>query len=639
MGPPCFPDVVLRVCDEIVAVVGSSYGPHGRLKATVNDLGQVTFTSRGVAIVTRLAIAHPAALLLRRAARAVEARAGDGTTTFLLLLTAWLRALCQHAPAAHPALRRRYFTAMAHALGHLQAAVFPAEVAPALYRMGRYVSVADEEGAAMPPWREASMLLLHTHLCTGMSRPLATVLTHLLCELIGCTIRDLQRAAGAAAAGPRPGQGVWHTAVIALASARPVVAAAGGPLEASAVVPGLFLDAAPLSSHMPHRIATPHRLLALTAPLLPALKAPDGTPVGDADASFAANAQFSADAQTVLAAFERYAAAFIARLAAAGVHVLLSRHRLPDCVATACVQHRCLAAHCVDAAAIHAVCGAAGVLPLADLPTTEELLSWEIPAAHLAPLAASAVVACGSGQWLRLELAAPVGCAHTLLLRCPAQVLCEEYRTVVERALLCLAHAAAAEPPPPHQLTDPPDPAVPGVWVVGGGAAPLLRCALALGEEEGGPPPPAGRHPDFAGALRVARRGLREALLSVARGLAHPEAPGTALRLVQVALQQQRADATGNVGLIATISSPALIPFADVAATSELPLEVTGVLQPLDALVCGVYDPLPGTLAVLHAVAETLTLLLRIDAPLPALHVPAPRGEAHGSAGSDTDDD
>ena len=560
--------------------------------------------------------------------RNLEARSGDGTISFIILLTCSLRNILSTAPEANEQLFRRYILSASKALSHVHNVVLPLHVLPRLIDMAQFLSV-EEEAGGMPAWREVTMLITHTHLSTCMTKELAMVLTHLICEMVAGTMDTMRPHAPAF---PDPLAGMWHCAVQCLAAHVPVVALAGGPVQESTIASGLLLDCVPMSASMPTAIAQPHGMVVLTVPLFDFIKGPDGEPIGNAADAFSASANFDANAQSVLAYLENYALLLFKALRAQGIRLVFCTHRLPDLVATACLQHGVVAVHCVSDKNAEQLCGNAGVLGIGELPTLEAMSGFTVPEAHVAAVKAFAMVSGVGNSLMQVHLSDPRRHAHTLVLRCPAQILCAEYTRIVERAFIHLSSATRFR----HQNHQT-DAGVPGVWVTGGGAAPYIRGLVALRHAEPLLQPFSG-HPDSLATLRAVVRGVAQGLHGVARALARSvhggaqaAACGRDLRCIEAVVREQTADAGSNAALVATVNTPALIAFEDVIATEGDGLQITSAFQPVDALKCGVYEPLGAVVELLGSVLETLPQLLRVDALLPALRAPEGGAEDDGA--------
>ncbi|UCE16962.1 MAG: thermosome subunit, partial [Candidatus Bathyarchaeota archaeon] len=77
---------------KIVAeVLRSTLGPRGMDKMLIDNLGDITITNDGAAILDDIDVAHPAAKMMVEVAKTQDAMVGDGTTTAVILAGELLR--------------------------------------------------------------------------------------------------------------------------------------------------------------------------------------------------------------------------------------------------------------------------------------------------------------------------------------------------------------------------------------------------------------------------------------------------------------------------------------------------------------------------------------------------------------------
>src|SRR3970282_69606 len=69
----------------VADAVKSTLGPRGMDKMLVDSLGDVVITNDGVTILKEIDIEHPAAKMLVEVAKTQDEKAGDGTTTAVIL--------------------------------------------------------------------------------------------------------------------------------------------------------------------------------------------------------------------------------------------------------------------------------------------------------------------------------------------------------------------------------------------------------------------------------------------------------------------------------------------------------------------------------------------------------------------------
>lgn len=105
--------------NELVAVLGTSFGPVGACKMIRDSGGRTLITKHGGTIVRNFGTSrteeHPVAGFVRSiATKGLEERFGDGTTTFLIALEAAVTRILEKAPSVtDPAHRRKWLTQLA----------------------------------------------------------------------------------------------------------------------------------------------------------------------------------------------------------------------------------------------------------------------------------------------------------------------------------------------------------------------------------------------------------------------------------------------------------------------------------------------------------------------------------------------
>lgn len=68
------------------SVLKSNLGPRGTLKMLVGGAGQIKITKDGNVLLHEMQIQHPTAMMIARAATAMDDEVGDGTTTAVLFI-------------------------------------------------------------------------------------------------------------------------------------------------------------------------------------------------------------------------------------------------------------------------------------------------------------------------------------------------------------------------------------------------------------------------------------------------------------------------------------------------------------------------------------------------------------------------
>lgn len=68
------------------SVLKTNLGPRGTLKMLVGGAGQIKITKDGNVLLHEMQIQHPTAMMIARAATAMDDEVGDGTTTAVLFI-------------------------------------------------------------------------------------------------------------------------------------------------------------------------------------------------------------------------------------------------------------------------------------------------------------------------------------------------------------------------------------------------------------------------------------------------------------------------------------------------------------------------------------------------------------------------
>lgn len=85
----------------LAEIMGTNLGPKGRMKMLVGGAGQIKLTKDGQVLVSEMAIQHPTAMMIARAATAQDDITGDGTTSVTVLIAEILK-LAEGNTTVHP---------------------------------------------------------------------------------------------------------------------------------------------------------------------------------------------------------------------------------------------------------------------------------------------------------------------------------------------------------------------------------------------------------------------------------------------------------------------------------------------------------------------------------------------------------
>eukprot|EP01112_Ceratiomyxa_fruticulosa_P000378 TRINITY_DN10340_c0_g1_i1.p1 TRINITY_DN10340_c0_g1~~TRINITY_DN10340_c0_g1_i1.p1 ORF type:complete len:572 (+),score=108.43 TRINITY_DN10340_c0_g1_i1:197-1912(+) len=86
-----FKQALVSISSSLAQSIASSFGPLGNDKMIINPANQVLITNRGSVILESLKVEHPAAKLLLDTAKAIDENYGDGSSSFIIMISAALR--------------------------------------------------------------------------------------------------------------------------------------------------------------------------------------------------------------------------------------------------------------------------------------------------------------------------------------------------------------------------------------------------------------------------------------------------------------------------------------------------------------------------------------------------------------------
>ena len=75
------------IARSLASTVSSCFGPHGNDKALVSSLGRTLITSSCYAILNSLQLSHPVATIFLDLIRLIHNQIGDGSCSFLLMIS------------------------------------------------------------------------------------------------------------------------------------------------------------------------------------------------------------------------------------------------------------------------------------------------------------------------------------------------------------------------------------------------------------------------------------------------------------------------------------------------------------------------------------------------------------------------
>eukprot|EP01013_Petalomonas_cantuscygni_P007737 TRINITY_DN2007_c0_g1_i2.p1 TRINITY_DN2007_c0_g1~~TRINITY_DN2007_c0_g1_i2.p1 ORF type:complete len:552 (-),score=170.23 TRINITY_DN2007_c0_g1_i2:304-1959(-) len=85
----------------LAEIMGTNLGPKGSVKMLVSGAGQIKLTKDGQVLLSEMAIQHPTAMMIARAATAQDDITGDGTTSITILISQILR-IAEEKASVHP---------------------------------------------------------------------------------------------------------------------------------------------------------------------------------------------------------------------------------------------------------------------------------------------------------------------------------------------------------------------------------------------------------------------------------------------------------------------------------------------------------------------------------------------------------
>ncbi|XP_072885602.1 Bardet-Biedl syndrome 10 protein [Hemitrygon akajei] len=236
---------LVHIAETLENIVSPCFGPLGGQVLFTRATGDILITRDGGTILESLLLDHPAARWMVNCALCHRRQTGDGAKSFLLLLTALLRA----AQTKGAGVRQQ----LAQGLAQLERDVLPRLLAQGL---GPHCTSALGPGPAQPR-REAVDRVLVAYLSGRVAEAQAPLLTGLACELLW------RLSDGAPGPGPALDLCVSHPTAL-------LVVAGGLSVGHSQVLEGL-----PLSRGLAvHRCLGPTKALLLSGSLAPALSEP-----------------------------------------------------------------------------------------------------------------------------------------------------------------------------------------------------------------------------------------------------------------------------------------------------------------------------------------------------------------------------
>ncbi|XP_064618621.1 Bardet-Biedl syndrome 10 protein homolog [Lineus longissimus] len=88
---PLEPSTISSICDIIESILAKSFGPNPSQTMLSSSTGKMLLTSDGVTVLESLHLSHPVAKLILKSVLSFHKISGDGSKTFILMLSAFLR--------------------------------------------------------------------------------------------------------------------------------------------------------------------------------------------------------------------------------------------------------------------------------------------------------------------------------------------------------------------------------------------------------------------------------------------------------------------------------------------------------------------------------------------------------------------
>ncbi|KAL1520803.1 hypothetical protein AB1Y20_022365 [Prymnesium parvum] len=414
---------LLSTVSALARVVRSAYGPRPREKLLISATNRVLITSSGASILASLVSDHPVTRWLLDTVAAHVAHAGDGATSFVLLLHYVL-------DEADALLRGRAASRirLVRAVDWLRKDALPYRLFPSWEQQTVRTDPDDPEAI-----RDAALRLCATSLagCFG-----ASVSHSLTAALVGAL--TLAPTDGS----PLPIDLVRRRAGGGIS----ILAVGGGLARSSHGCAGAVVEAQPISERMPRQLRSTRALFLGSSAIPPEDRragddATSGVPVTIQVAAAAHRAGDSelprqpASEVMGVAADERRR--WVRALRDAGVRLLLSGTSVGAGTVPLCVEAGVCVLQGVDSSDLHLLARGLGVSPLRAFPRATELSELATSPGFVADAVSLDCVRMGSKWWCR------VSSPHaeelvTCTVRAPTAGLALEYRKASERALRSL---------------------------------------------------------------------------------------------------------------------------------------------------------------------------------------------------------
>lgn len=417
-----------RAASELSETLRSAYGPLARAKLITTPARNLV-SSSGHALLRNARADQPLAQLIRLNALALADATGEGASTFVLMLAAFLRAAQQDVHSRPQPLRRRRLVQLSSQCSRLLLHTLPRELEPAWRACARAVPRSAAE------LRASALAIARTSLgCSVGAQPAATIARVLTVSLLG-EDRETEESASMAQR-------------IALARRRAassltIVSAAGASASHSFACGGLVVRASSLPPPAAGTLQKSVGVVVLGRKALPVEAGVEARGTCSLAATLEIDERERAGgmAQAVeAAAVERRR--WTAVLRAAGVGVVVSNAPLPPEMAAALAVEHVRVVAGVDVSSLWAFYAAARLEPLRRWPHSAQLEQLLAPPSRHVASCGYEGLRIGGVEWLRLvpSLAPSTGEGElrTAILRAPSDGLASLYAVAAKCALTSL---------------------------------------------------------------------------------------------------------------------------------------------------------------------------------------------------------
>ena len=407
----------LKVCETLEGILKGTFGPNGLDVLLNSSSGDILITNNGALILRSLKLENSIAQTIVDKVVAHCGITGDGSTSFILLLTTLLREVIAHtgieaknATVEISSCQGKSFVGLSQALFKLETTLLEEVVVPVLTRIATTTVLEAEDFSSIK--QKMNRLIVTT---LNGKFPIITVnlFTQLLSDLVAKT---------------------WNSSIVSLKESvlqtidefsQICIEVPGAPTSSSQIKPGILI---------PRQFATQLDEIPATASCFKfvVIKCSFDFSGPQTSSSIEIKNQMSLDASLQ---WKRYQVKkVITKFQQNNIRLILSLENVPDLALHFCRQYGIAVVNMIPQECTEFICKCAGILPVDDLDSDS-----------LSELFVGSAVSCGIervGQHkfvhLQVNQSNSQLIPHYLLLCSPVQGLCKQYNIALHNALKCI---------------------------------------------------------------------------------------------------------------------------------------------------------------------------------------------------------